>query len=101
MFPFPAGGKTGPARCRAPRPHSGVAAFRAAAVGHKVPIREVRPKTTCLPEKMIPAASRSVREDQCSSRNRFNDKGCGSRGGFRAPVTRDGLATVWSNWRPR
>ena len=62
MSPFPAGGKTGPAGVQGSRPHSGVAAFRPAAVGHKVPIREVRPKTTCLPEKMVRAASRSVRD---------------------------------------
>ena len=47
-------------RVQGSRPHSGVAAFRTAAVGHKVPIREVCPKTTCLPEKMVRAASRSV-----------------------------------------
>jgi len=40
----------------------GCSGFRTAAVGHKAPIREVCPKTTCLPEKMIRAASRSVRD---------------------------------------
>ena len=62
MSPFPGRWEGGPGGVQGSRPHSGVAAFRPAAVGHKVPIREVRPKTTCLPEKMVRAASRSVRD---------------------------------------
>ena len=62
MSLFPAGRKTedGPGEVQGSRPHSGVAVLRTPAVGHKVPIREVCPKTTCLPEKIVRAASRSV-----------------------------------------
>ena len=62
MFLFPGRWEDGPGGVQGSRPHSGVAAFRTTAVGHKAPIREVCPKTTCLPEKMIRAASRSVRD---------------------------------------
>ena len=40
----------------------GCSGFSTSTVGDNVPIREVCPKTTCLPEKMIRAASRSVRD---------------------------------------